>query len=153
MIRGSRIWIGIGSAIIQLLDPDPTPHKIEILHCKSDGDNIQTCFTKLVCNTTEVYFFICYLTIQLVKLAGIPRCISYIDVKSRLNRRSGEEGRELPPTPAWRQFPTLLSAPVVELRVLSRNAGKYIGCLASTLVDDGKSLFLWGDELIFLCRL
>jgi hypothetical protein len=47
-----------------------------------------------------------------------------IDVNSWLNRRSREEARELPPTAAWRQFPALLSAPAVELRVLSRNTGK-----------------------------
>ncbi len=47
-----------------------------------------------------------------------------IDVNSRLNRRSREEGRELPLTSAWRQFPALLSASAVELRVLSRNTGK-----------------------------
>jgi hypothetical protein len=44
-----------------------------------------------------------------------------IYVNSGYNRRSGGEGRELPPTPAWRQFPDLLFAPVVELRVLSNN--------------------------------
>ncbi len=44
-------------------------------------------------------------------------------VNSRLNLRSEGEGRELPPTTAWRQFPALLSAPVVEPRVLSRNTG------------------------------
>ncbi len=38
-----------------------------------------------------------------------------------LNRRSGGESRELPPTTALRQFPALLSAPAVEPRVLSRN--------------------------------
>jgi len=27
---------------------------------------------------------------------------------------SGGEGRELPPTPAWRQFPALLSAPAID---------------------------------------
>jgi hypothetical protein len=48
-----------------------------------------------------------------------------IDVNSWLNRRSREEARELPLTSAWRQFPALLSAPAVELRVLSQeNTGK-----------------------------
>jgi hypothetical protein len=47
-----------------------------------------------------------------------------IYVNSRLNRRSGGEGRELPPTTAWRQFPSLLTAPVVEPRILSSNTGK-----------------------------
>jgi hypothetical protein len=41
-----------------------------------------------------------------------------------LIRRSGGEGRELPPTSAWRQFPALLSTPAVELRVLSCNTAK-----------------------------
>jgi len=45
-------------------------------------------------------------------------------VDSHLNRRCGEEDRELPPTPAGRQFPALLSAPVVAERVLSCNTGK-----------------------------
>ena len=35
-------------------------------------------------------------------------------MNSRLNCRSGGEGRELPPTTARQQFPALLSAPVVE---------------------------------------
>ncbi len=33
------------------------------------------------------------------------------------------EGRELPPTTAWRQFPVLLSAPAVEPIVISCNTG------------------------------
>jgi hypothetical protein len=45
-----------------------------------------------------------------------------IFVNSRLNRRSGREGRILLPTTAWWQFPDLLSAPAVEPRVLSRNS-------------------------------
>ena len=55
-----------------------------VIHCKSDRGKIQTCFTKLVYNTVKIYFYICYLTIKLVKLggffsllAGTPRCISY----------------------------------------------------------------------------
>ena len=40
------------------------------IHCKSDGGKIETCFTKLESNTVKIYFFICYLTIQLVKLGG-----------------------------------------------------------------------------------
>ncbi len=47
-----------------------------------------------------------------------------VNVNSWLNCRRGEEGRELLPTPAWQQFPALLSAPVVEPRVLSRNTGR-----------------------------
>jgi hypothetical protein len=43
-----------------------------------------------------------------------------IYMNSRLNRRS----RTLPPRTAWQQFPDLLSAPVVEPRVLSCNTGK-----------------------------
>ena len=43
-------------------------------HCKSDGDKIQTCLTKLVCNLVKIYLFICYLTIQLVKLGGFSSC-------------------------------------------------------------------------------
>jgi hypothetical protein len=37
-----------------------------------------------------------------------------IYVNSRINRRSRGEVRELLITSAWRQFPTLLSAPAVE---------------------------------------
>jgi hypothetical protein len=51
-------------------------------------------------------------------------CVLVIYVNSRLNYRSGGEGRELPPTSAWRQFPALLSATPVEPRVLSRNTGE-----------------------------
>ena len=40
------------------------------MHCKSDGDKIQMCFTKLVCKTVKLYSFICYITIQLVNLGG-----------------------------------------------------------------------------------
>jgi hypothetical protein len=47
-----------------------------------------------------------------------------IYVNSELNCWSGGEGRELLPTPAYWQFPVLLSAPAVELRVLSLNTGK-----------------------------
>ncbi len=46
-------------------------------------------------------------------------CMLVIYVNSRLSHRSGGEGRELLPTPGWRQFPALLSAPVVAPRVLS----------------------------------
>jgi len=41
------------------------------MHCKSDGGKIQMCFTKLACDTVQIYFFICYLTIQLVQLGGV----------------------------------------------------------------------------------
>jgi hypothetical protein len=37
-----------------------------------------------------------------------------IYVNSRRNRKSASEGRELPPTIAWWQFPVLLSAPAVQ---------------------------------------
>jgi hypothetical protein len=47
-----------------------------------------------------------------------------IYVNFRLNRSSGGQGRELLPTPAWRQFPALLSTPAVEPRVLSGKTGK-----------------------------
>jgi len=46
------------------------PGHLSRVHCKSDEGKIQTCFTKLVCNTVKIYFVICYLTIQLVKLGG-----------------------------------------------------------------------------------
>jgi hypothetical protein len=53
-------------------------------------------------------------------------CMLVIYVNSRLNCRRGKVGRELlAANPLW-QFPFLLSAPAVELRVLSRNTGKYI---------------------------
>jgi hypothetical protein len=49
-------------------------------------------------------------------------CLSFSHLcELSLNRRSGGEGRELPPTTAWWQFPALHSAPAVEPRVLSRN--------------------------------
>ncbi len=44
----------------------------------------------------------------------LENCMLDIYVNSWLNRMSGGEGRELPPTPAWRQFPALLSAPAVD---------------------------------------
>jgi len=44
--------------------------KIGKVHCKSDGGKNQTCFTKLESKTVKIYFFICYLTIQLVKFGG-----------------------------------------------------------------------------------
>jgi hypothetical protein len=48
-----------------------------------------------------------------------------ICVNFRLNRKGAEgEGRVRPPTTVRRQFPALLSAPAVELRVLSRNTAK-----------------------------
>ncbi len=50
-------------------------------------------------------------------------CMLVISVNSRRSRRSWGEGRELPPTYAWRQFPALLFAPVVEPRVVSHNTG------------------------------
>jgi hypothetical protein len=48
--------------------------------------------------------------------------VIYVD--SWLSGRSREEGRELPPTPAWRQLPALFTAPEVEPRVFSRNTEK-----------------------------
>jgi hypothetical protein len=48
-----------------------------------------------------------------------------IYVNSRINRRSGGKGKDVPPTTVCRQFPVLLSAPVVEPRVLSRNTVKW----------------------------
>jgi hypothetical protein len=48
-------------------------------------------------------------------------CVNY-----RLNPGSGVEVREMLPTTAWRQFPALISAPVVEPRVLSCNTGRKI---------------------------
>ncbi len=59
---------------------------------------------------------------QLTFLIG--NCMLIIYVKSRLNRRSRREGKELPPTTVSQQFPALLSAPAVEPRVLSRNTTK-----------------------------
>ncbi len=42
-----------------------------------------------------------------------------------LNRRtSGGEGRKVLPTNVWWQFPAILSAPAVELIVLSCSTGK-----------------------------
>jgi len=40
-------------------------------------------------------------------------CVLVIYVDSHLNRRCGEEDRELPPTPAGRQFPALLRKIVI----------------------------------------
>jgi hypothetical protein len=47
-----------------------------------------------------------------------------IYVNSWLNRRSGVDGRELPPKTVWRQFPAFLSTLAVEPRVLSRHIAK-----------------------------
>jgi hypothetical protein len=47
-----------------------------------------------------------------------------IYMNSQLNSRRGGEGRELLPTSAWKQLPSLLSIPAVEPRVLSHNTGK-----------------------------
>ncbi len=48
-------------------------------------------------------------------LESLFSCIAWEN--SRLNCRSGEKGRELPPSSGWWQFPTLPSAPTVEPRV------------------------------------
>jgi hypothetical protein len=45
------------------------------------------------------------------------------ELSAQLQERRRGQGT-LPPTPAWRQFPALLSAPAVEPRVFSCNTGK-----------------------------
>ena len=64
--------------------PNPQYKKLASLHCKSDGGKIQTCFTKLVCNTVKIYFIICFFNNTISEivwgsplLAGIPRCIGW----------------------------------------------------------------------------
>jgi hypothetical protein len=52
-------------------------------------------------------------------------CMLVIYVNSQLNRRSGGESRELPPTTVWRQFPPFSPLLAVEPRVLSRKTAKY----------------------------
>jgi hypothetical protein len=61
--------------------------------------------------------------------------------KSRLNRSSEGEGRELPATPVWRHFPALFSAPSVEPRDLSRNAEKK-EILSKTFILDSHRPFI-----------
>jgi len=41
------------------------PYHFRAMHCKSDKRIIQTCFTKLVCNTVKIDFFTFYWTTQL----------------------------------------------------------------------------------------
>ena len=96
--------------VVFLLDFNKIP-TAQSTHCKSDGGKIETCFTKLVSNTGKIYFFICYLSIQIVYWVGFYPI-------------------------GWDSQMYLLLAGI-----------------ASILVDNGKGLFLWGDEFNLFCRL